>query len=184
MEQEPGGAAAALLRQKRAALRRRGCSFESPRYLGPGGVQPRGAGAGSRPRVGWGGGVRGQSVARPPRGRESARSLGERPGHAEGVPSRRAGDLCPARRCCGRPMPPPCDGPCTPRLRKVSGCRECYLPASKSSRTRSDPLSPRKELLQAPLALSNPFSHPRCLDTCCLWPRPSLAGVGATLHSS
>ncbi|XP_034350688.1 GTPase-activating Rap/Ran-GAP domain-like protein 3 isoform X1 [Arvicanthis niloticus] len=30
MEQEPGGAAAALLRQKRAALRRRGCSFESP----------------------------------------------------------------------------------------------------------------------------------------------------------
>ncbi|XP_070235066.1 GTPase-activating Rap/Ran-GAP domain-like protein 3 isoform X2 [Bos mutus] len=30
MEPEPGGAAAALLRQKRAALRRRGCSFESP----------------------------------------------------------------------------------------------------------------------------------------------------------
>ncbi|XDA73592.1 hypothetical protein R6Z07F_003814 [Ovis aries] len=30
MELEPGGAAAALLRQKRAALRRRGCSFESP----------------------------------------------------------------------------------------------------------------------------------------------------------
>ncbi|XP_053417852.1 GTPase-activating Rap/Ran-GAP domain-like protein 3 isoform X2 [Nycticebus coucang] len=31
MEPEPGGAATALLRQKRAALRRRGCSFESPR---------------------------------------------------------------------------------------------------------------------------------------------------------
>ncbi|XP_065386117.1 GTPase-activating Rap/Ran-GAP domain-like protein 3 isoform X7 [Macaca fascicularis] len=31
MEPEPGGVAAALLRQKRAALRRRGCSFESPR---------------------------------------------------------------------------------------------------------------------------------------------------------
>ncbi|XP_020924874.1 GTPase-activating Rap/Ran-GAP domain-like protein 3 isoform X1 [Sus scrofa] len=30
MEPEPGGAAAALLRQRRAALRRRGCSFESP----------------------------------------------------------------------------------------------------------------------------------------------------------
>nr|XP_044634662.1 GTPase-activating Rap/Ran-GAP domain-like protein 3 isoform X5 [Equus asinus] len=30
MEPEPGWAAAALLRQKRAALRRRGCSFESP----------------------------------------------------------------------------------------------------------------------------------------------------------
>ncbi|XP_019584162.2 GTPase-activating Rap/Ran-GAP domain-like protein 3 isoform X4 [Rhinolophus sinicus] len=30
MEQELGGEAAALLRQKRAALRRRGCSFESP----------------------------------------------------------------------------------------------------------------------------------------------------------
>ncbi|KAM4877354.1 GTPase-activating Rap/Ran-GAP domain-like protein 3 [Thomomys bottae] len=30
MEPEPGGAAAALLRQKRAALRRRGCSFECP----------------------------------------------------------------------------------------------------------------------------------------------------------
>ncbi|XP_064346604.1 GTPase-activating Rap/Ran-GAP domain-like protein 3 isoform X2 [Camelus dromedarius] len=30
MEPEPGRAAAALLRQKRAALRRRGCSFESP----------------------------------------------------------------------------------------------------------------------------------------------------------
>ncbi|XP_077824047.1 GTPase-activating Rap/Ran-GAP domain-like protein 3 isoform X10 [Macaca mulatta] len=30
MEPEPGGVAAALLRQKRAALRRRGCSFESP----------------------------------------------------------------------------------------------------------------------------------------------------------
>lgn len=34
MEPELGGEAAALLRQKRAALRRRGCSFESPRYCG------------------------------------------------------------------------------------------------------------------------------------------------------
>lgn len=53
MEPEPGGAAAALLRQKRAALRRRGCSFESPRYSGPGGVRPGGAEVGSQPRGGW-----------------------------------------------------------------------------------------------------------------------------------
>jgi hypothetical protein len=44
------------------------------------------------------GGVRGQSVARPRRGRESAQSPVERPGHAEGVPSGRARDLCPAGR--------------------------------------------------------------------------------------
>lgn len=168
MEQEAGGAAAALLRQKRAALRRRGCSFESPRYRGPGGVKPPGAGAGSRARGAGGGGVRGQSVARSRRGRESARSLVERPGHAEGVPSRRAGDLCPASRCCERPKPRPRDRPCTPRLREVSGCAKRELPPSRCSRTRSEPLSFQKDTFQVPLALSNLSSHPRCLGTCCL----------------
>lgn len=76
MEQELGGEAAALLRQKRAALRRRGCSFESPRYRGQEGCgwegQKRGAGhvwgvevGGNRGLGGrgagcgrWGGGLR------------------------------------------------------------------------------------------------------------------------------
>lgn len=87
MEPEPGGVAAALLRQKRAALRRRGCSFESPRYRGPGGVRPGGAEAGSRPRGGWGAvwgdrGLRGRGAGRRLWG--ALRGSGEEPGPSGG----------------------------------------------------------------------------------------------------
>lgn len=66
MEQELGGEAAALLRQKRAALRRRGCSFESPRYRGQEGCgwegRKRGAGHVWGLEVGGNRGLRGRGA--------------------------------------------------------------------------------------------------------------------------
>lgn len=87
MEQELGGEAAALLRQKRAALRRRGCSFESPRYRGQEGCgwegQKRGAGHVWGVEVGGNRGLRGRGAGCG-RWRGGLRVSGEEPGPSGG----------------------------------------------------------------------------------------------------
>lgn len=135
-----------------------------------------------------GGGVRGQSVLRPRRGRESARSLVEWLGHAEGVPSGRAGGTCvrPADAVNVRSL-----GPVTGPAHHGSGrsrAGERNLPASKCSRTRSESPSPQKDTLQAPLALRK-LSHtpgawtPAASGPAHLWLGLRVCG-GGTLQSS
>lgn len=137
MEREPGRAAAALLRQKRAALRRRGCSFESSRYRGRGGVRPGGAGVRIRPR--GGGSLTVPHVVRPlrKRGRRGGGGWGPSSGHPKSRPGGRPGTRGPG----------------------VSSRGERALPgSSQGSRTRSRG-KPLKSPLRPTLARAPGAAH-------------------------